>query len=431
MRTVGKHAAVGALLGLVAVTVFALGTWANDPSAPQSLIVRFVLAVSMGGLLTGAPAGAAIGGIVGAVRLRSLRDQPAPVPSPPNRPAVLAGAEQQSAPRSLRPGEQQAIRTQAAQHQEKRTDAEQPVPLAPVSKPPPRRPAPRVNTADPERINAILAELDDMPGMDAVAQQVRSMAKRVRADERRQQQGLPVAEFGLHMLFLGPPGTGKTTVARVYGRVLAAAGLLPTDRVVEVERPDLVGETIGSTGPKTLSKISEATGGVLFLDEAYTLAGGSGQDFGGEAVATLLKAMEDRRGTFALIAAGYEDKMGDFLRTNPGLRSRFARTVTFPHYRPGDLLAVARTMAAKSEFEWTAGAEDVLLKALSRLCAAPPEGWANCREVRYLLDDAINGQADRLEVQEEEGLEVTPEDVRTLTTADVTAALRQRYPSAL
>lgn len=430
MRTVGKHAAVGALLGLVAVTVFALGTFDDRPDLIWP--VRLVLALSLGGLFYGVPVGAAIGGIVGAVRLRSRRNHSAPVPSARERPVVMAGAEQQSAPWSLRPGDQQGAEAdrryramQAAGRPDVGQKAVQPVPLAAL-RPAPERSVPAiVDLSDPDRLNRVLDRLDGLPGLEAVAEQVRSMARRIEQDQRRRAVGLKVAETGLHALFIGPSGTGKTTVAQVWGEVLCATGLLPTDKVVEVDRSDLVGETVGSTGPKTLAAIQRAMGGVLFIDEAYSLAPPvPGNDFGGESIAALLRAMESKRGKFAVICAGYEEEMARFLRSNSGLKSRFSRTVTFPHYDAAALLSVLDTMAEQSDYAWDDGARRVLLSGLTRLCAAPPEGWANARECRDLLDAAVSAQSDRIAGD-------NFADLRTLTEDDARSALQRLHPGSV
>lgn len=436
MRTVGRHAAWGALVGLVLVTLFALGTMDDQPDVPWP--VRLILALAMGGLLYGAPSGAVGGGMVGVVRWR--RNRVTPITSGPPRAAVTAGAEQ--APYGLNPGAapvgqamseetREAIRARAQQSRETRTAAAQPVPLAPIQRAPEREALPQVDLQDPDRLNRILAELDGLPGLEPVAEQVRSMARRVALDQKRRAQGLQTAEAGYHAIFAGPPGTGKTTVARIWGRALAAMGALPSGHVVETDRQGLVGQHVGSTAIRTGEKFDAARGGVLFVDEAYALtpAGPQTNDFGREAVEVILARMENERATTAVIAAGYAEDMERFLDSNPGLASRFGNTVTFGHYSGPALVAVAETLAQKADYRWDEGALTVLRPVLNRLSAAPPKGWANARSIRSLLGDAVTAQANRFSDQDAGDLDQAA--LTTLTEADVRAAVHSRYPGAL
>lgn len=309
--------------------------------------------------------------------------------------------------------------------------AQPPAPLAPL-RPPPVRPTPAVvDLADPERLNDILSELDGMPGLGHVSEQIRGMARRVALDQQRRAAGLKVAKTGLHAVFAGPPGTGKTSVARYWGRMLAANGLLPSGHLIECGRSDLVGEHVGSTAIKTDAVIDRAMGGVMFLDEAYALTpsggGGGGPDFGQEALTTLLARMENDRGRFALIVAGYDREMATFLGSNPGLASRFSHRIDFPHYDAPALVEIVTSMAAASDYRWDDEALTLLRARLVRLAAAPPHGWANARSARSLLDAAVSAQADRLDRA------TGPHDreaLTLLTAADVAAALARRYPEA-
>lgn len=275
-----------------------------------------------------------------------------------------------------------------------------------------------VDLSDPQRLNRVIAELDALPGLDDVADQVREVAHLVRLHEQRRAAGLPVHAPGLHAIFTGPPGTGKTTVARVWGRMLAAAGLLPSGHVVEVDRADLVAGYVGQTAPKVVEKVNEAMGGVLFIDEAYALAG---DDFGAEAVATLLKLMEDRSGRFAVVAAGYDDEMREFLDTNSGLASRFDHRVSFPNYDAAALSAIMASMVQARGNSLDDDGAHVFARAFARLAAAPPHGWANARSVRVLADAMERAQGSRLA-----GVaHPTREDLRTMTGDDARAALRR------
>src|SRR5260221_9695582 len=285
-------------------------------------------------------------------------------------------------------------------------------------------PAPAEAGRDPERLNRILAELDDLPGLESVAGDVRRMARRVQVDEQRQEAGLAVAPMGVHAVFAGPPGTGKTTVAKIWGRVLVALGRLPKGHVIAVERGDLVGQWIGETAQKTAAKIDEARGGVLFVDEAYSLAPqGASNDFGQEAITTLLARMESEREALCVIVAGYEDEIERFLESNPGLRSRFDRTVRFPHYDPDALYRIAESMCERGDYRIDAAAGPLLRGALGRLTAAPPPGWANAPSVRQIIDEAISAQADRLA----DGTHHR-HALQTLTKEDFDTAILSRFP---
>jgi SpoVK/Ycf46/Vps4 family AAA+-type ATPase len=287
--------------------------------------------------------------------------------------------------------------------------------------------APVPDLCDLDRINSVLDELYALPGLESVAWRVRQLAELVMVDRERHAAGLTTTiSEPPHLLFLGPPGTGKTTVARIIGRVYCALGLLPGGHLVEVDRSGLVAGYIGQTAERTNAVVNQAIGGVLFIDEAYSLVSDSGStDFGHEAIEILLKRMEDLRGKFALIAAGYEAPMRRFLASNPGLESRFGQFIDFPHYSAEALVRIAHVIVERAGFKLDPGATDVLHRRLARLVANPPESWGNARAVRNIIDAARLVHAHRISAIPGKH---TTEVLETLVEQDIAEALDQRYP---
>ncbi|KUO05523.1 right-handed parallel beta-helix repeat-containing protein [Streptomyces caeruleatus] len=242
-----------------------------------------------------------------------------------------------------------------------------------------------------------LAELDALVGLESVKQEVTGLINLNKMAQRREEMGLPMPPMSRHLVFAGPPGTGKTTVARLYGAVLAELGILSKGHIVEVARADLVAQYIGATAIKTTEVFTKAIGGVLFIDEAYTLtsqAKGSGPDFGQEAVETLMKLMEDHRDEIVVIVAGYSEQMDQFLSSNPGMASRFSRTVEFPNYSVEELVTIVRGLCGKHYYELTDSALDALTSYFERTPKGPTFG--NGRVARQLFESMINRQASRL-----------------------------------
>ncbi|WP_299531679.1 right-handed parallel beta-helix repeat-containing protein [uncultured Streptomyces sp.] len=272
-------------------------------------------------------------------------------------------------------------------------------------------------TADgPPASAGLLAELEGMTGLHAVKREVNDLVQLLSAGARRRAAGLPAPRMSNHLVFSGPPGTGKTTVARLYAGLLHSLGVLPTGQLVEVARADLVGRYVGHTAQLTKEVFDSALGGVLFIDEAYTLTpAGAGGDFGREAVETLLKLMEDHRDDVVVIAAGYTEEMAGFLASNPGLASRFTRSVVFEHYTTEELVDIVSRQAAESGYDCP---PDTLEAVRAHVAALPRDrSFGNARTARGILEVMTTRQARRLGAMAAPGLE----DLRLLLPGDVPA----------
>jgi SpoVK/Ycf46/Vps4 family AAA+-type ATPase len=260
-----------------------------------------------------------------------------------------------------------------------------------------------------------IAEIDRLIGLDVVKREVKLLVAEAKAEQMRRDAGIPIATPARHMVFTGNPGTAKTTIARLIAAVYAKLGLLSSGHLVEVGRADLVAEYIGQTAPKVRGAVERALGGVLFIDEAYALTpADSGRDFGHEAIAELLKLMEEERADLVVIVAGYEREMERFLAVNPGVAARFPTVLEFPDYSDDELVAIFEFMAAEAGFTLDVGVLD-LARTLLRATPRGPS-FGNARLMRNLLERSIARQAQRITTQD--GV-VPGDEVRLLRSEDL------------
>lgn len=243
----------------------------------------------------------------------------------------------------------------------------------------------------------LIAELNSLTGLTAVKEDVNALINLLKVQKMREQMGMKQTSVNKHLVFMGNPGTGKTTVARLLAKIYKAIGAISKGHLVEVDRSGLVCGYIGQTATKTAEIIESALGGVLFIDEAYTLTNGKGQgDFGQEAVDTLLKGMEDHRDDLVVIVAGYTELMEEFLDSNPGLRSRFNKFINFEDYTAEEEVEILINNCKKQEYMLSRDALEEARRFFTDRVADKPEGYANARDVRNYLEKAISNQATRI-----------------------------------
>ena len=271
-------------------------------------------------------------------------------------------------------------------------------------------------------VEDILKELNELVGMANVKKDVTTLINYIKVEKMRKDKGLSSNPIALHTVFYGPPGTGKTTVARLIGKIFKSLGILSKGHVVEIARADLVGEYVGHTAPKTNAAIDNALHGILFIDEAYMLKPeGAGNDFGQEAIDTLLKRMEDDREKLVVIAAGYTDEMQKLINSNPGLKSRFNRYFYFNDYDPAELMEIFERLIAKKGYKITPEGADLVRKLLTQVFENRDKSFGNGRFVRNLFEQLIQVQADRISKKSE----ISEVELQTIDLEDVNAVYAQ------
>ena len=276
--------------------------------------------------------------------------------------------------------------------------------------------APTTKETPVKPIEALLAELDALVGLEPVKAEVRQVTNLLRVQRLRKDRGLPVVESSYHLVFTGNPGTGKTTVARLVAQIYRSLGVVTKGQLVETDRSSLVAGYVGQTAIQVHKIAETAFGGVLLIDEAYALARGTDNDFGQEAIDTLVKMIEDHRSEFVVIAAGYPDEMHHFIESNPGLRSRFPKTIFFPDYSTADLVAILETMTKAASYELAPDAVEQARKWFD--AQVRDKGFGNARLARNLFESAVARQAGRIVNMKDP----TNADLCALTADDIGAA---------
>lgn len=270
-----------------------------------------------------------------------------------------------------------------------------------------------------ETLESLLAELDGLVGLAGVKQDVHSLLNFIKVAKLREKRGMRVPTISYHLVFTGNPGTGKTTVARLVGKLYYHMGILPEGQLVETDRSALVAGYLGQTAIKTQKVIQQAMGGVLFIDEAYSLAGDTEDSYGKEAIETILKAMEDHRDELVVIVAGYTDLMHKFIESNPGLSSRFSKYFEFPDYDGEELLEIFKLFCKKNGYSINEGAQNALKQHFDTLFSLRDEHFGNARTARNIFERSINAQADRIAVLDE----INDSDLEQITEKDIYTAI--------
>ena len=272
----------------------------------------------------------------------------------------------------------------------------------------------------------LMAQLDSLVGLDDVKKDIKNLMNLVKVRRLRKENGLPIPPMSLHMVFMGNPGTGKTTVARIISGLYAAIGVLEKGQLIEVDRSGLVAGYVGQTALKTQEVIKSALGGVLFIDEAYSLASGGENDFGREAIETILKAMEDHRDELIVVVAGYDGPMEKFINSNPGLQSRFNKYFYFPDYNGEQLLYIFKGQCKKNGYTLTEEAEAEAKATFEELYENRGENFGNGRDVRNVFEDTVVRQSNRVAALDaptkDDLMQFLPEDLKDADEEESTEA---------
>jgi SpoVK/Ycf46/Vps4 family AAA+-type ATPase len=272
---------------------------------------------------------------------------------------------------------------------------------------------------EPQRsFEDLLEELNALVGLERVKNEVKQLVNFLKVQQMRQSKGMSTLPVSRHLVFYGNPGTGKTTVARLLSQIYRALEILSAGHLLETDRAGLVAGYVGQTAIKVKEVVNKALGGILFIDEAYSLSSGDGEDFGREAIETLLKMMEDHRHDLVVVVAGYTTKMDEFLSSNPGLRSRFNKFIHFEDYTAEQLKQIFQTFCQKADFKLTPAAEDKVASVFSQLTAFRDETFGNARAARNLFEATISKQANRIVSLPE----INEEVLSTIDAADIPEA---------
>ena len=248
----------------------------------------------------------------------------------------------------------------------------------------------------PRSFEELLEELNSLIGLERVKNEVKQLVNFLKVQQLRQAKGMSTMPVSRHLVFYGNPGTGKTTVARLLSQIYRALEILSAGHLLETDRSGLVAGYVGQTAMKVKEVVNKALGGILFIDEAYSLSSGDGEDFGREAIETLLKMMEDHRHDLVVVVAGYTTKMDEFLSSNPGLRSRFNKFIYFEDYTTEQLKQIFQSFCKKADYKLTPAAEERLMSVFNLLTAFRDETFGNARAARNLFEATISKQANRI-----------------------------------
>lgn len=266
-----------------------------------------------------------------------------------------------------------------------------------------------------ESLEQALSELDNLIGLDDVKREVKSLINFIQIQKEREKQGLKNSQISYHCVFTGSPGTGKTTIARIVAKIYKHLGILEKGHLVETDRSGLVAEYTGQTAVKVTKTVNSALDGILFIDEAYSLVGENKDDFGKEAVATLIKRMEDNRDKLVLIVAGYSEEMKTFIDTSPGFKSRFNRYIHFPDYTPNEMIRIFELLCSNSEYIISPNAKNYLTEVFNQLYENKTKDFGNGRLVRNIFEKSIENQSNRIALANS----LTKEILTTIETEDI------------